>query len=336
VVIALAACARWEALPDEDFTPDPVHEDYPTRDELAAHPPGSSETHGVKVDMSPQSVVRFVALGDAGTAYPAQFDVADAMRDVCAARGCDFAIYMGDNFYNTGVEAVDDPQFDEKFEVPYAEIGFPFWTVTGNHDYGGNGAGYEFWKGQLYIDYAALSDRWRFPDLYYTVDYGLVDLFGLDTTAMMWGFYEGQQEWLDAAVAASDAEWTIAYGHHPILSNGPHGNVGVYDGYTSPMPIWDGAFVKEFMDSSVCGKIDVYMCGHDHSRQWLEDTCEGTELFVSGAGGKVSYLDGENPTWFEMDTEGFLWVEIEGKTFRGAFYDAFGNLEYERAYTKGD
>ncbi len=333
-MLLLAACGTWERLPDVDFVPAPGTVDYPSADEVVGPPSETGETHGVTVEMPPQEVVRFVALGDAGTAYTAQFMVADAIREVCTERGCDFAVYMGDNFYNTGVEGVDDRQFYDKFEYPYEGITFPFWTALGNHDYGGGGAGYEFWKGQVYVDYALTSEIFRFPDLFYTVDYGTVDLFALDTNAMMWGFFEGQQSWLAGALAASDAPWTVAFGHHPVLSNGPHGNAGVYDGYTSPQPIWDGAYVKEFMDESVCGKVDVYLCGHDHSRQWLEDTCAGTELVVSGAGGKVSYLDGDNPTWFEMDTEGFMWVEIQGNTFRGVFYDQFGTLEYERSYTK--
>ena len=52
--------------------------------------------------------VRFVAIGDAGEGNDAQFAVADVVEQVCTAQGCDFAIYLGDNFYDVGVESVDD------------------------------------------------------------------------------------------------------------------------------------------------------------------------------------------------------------------------------------
>jgi tartrate-resistant acid phosphatase type 5 len=41
-----------------------------------------------------------------------------------------------DNFYDEGVDSLDDEQFQTKFELPYADIDFPFWVVLGNHDYG--------------------------------------------------------------------------------------------------------------------------------------------------------------------------------------------------------
>ena len=46
-----------------------------------------------------------------------------------------------------------------------------------------------------------------------------------------------------------------------------------------------------FMEESVCGKIDVYFCGHDHNRQWFQPTC-GTEFVVSGAAAKNTDLEG--------------------------------------------
>ncbi len=42
--------------------------------------------------------LRFVALGDAGEGNDAQYKVAGAMANLCAEKGCDFAIYLGDNF----------------------------------------------------------------------------------------------------------------------------------------------------------------------------------------------------------------------------------------------
>ena len=323
---ALSVPATRDAVQDP-ATP-PVEE--PEEQTIPADAYGA---RGTTVVMEPLAHVRFVALGDAGEGNAEQYGVANAIERVCSNRGCDFALYLGDNFYDSGVDEVDDIQFETKFELPYANLAFPFWIVLGNHDYGGGGSGYEFWKGNYYIEYSDVSPRWRLPDLFYTVDYGVLDLFGLDTNAILWGFFDDQQAWLDARLAESDAAWTIAFGHHPYLSNGHHGNAGVYDGY-SPSPIWDGANVKQFFDESVCGSVDLYMCGHDHSLQWPETTCGGTELIVSGAGSKTTGLDGENPTWFEADREGFVYLDLTTTEYTATFYDIGGNAIFTRTVTK--
>ncbi len=292
-----------------------------------------ADSGGQDTDEPPAEIVRFVALGDAGEGNTEQYQVADAIAVVCARDGCDFALYLGDNFYDTGVAAVDDAQFDEKFELPYAELDFPFYPVLGNHDYGGEGIGWELWKGSIYVDYSVYSDKWTMPDLYYDHTHAHATFLGLDTTQVFWGFGDAQELWMrDQVAAAAGSTWVIAYGHHPYLSNGPHGNAGEYEGLDW-VPIVNGAAVEDFVDSAVCGDVDVYINGHDHSMQWPEGTC-GTEFIVSGAGAKTTELEGSNPTWFESDLEGFLWVELRDRTFTGVFYDLNGTELYRRSFTK--
>ena len=136
--------------------------------------------------------------GDAGAANDTQYAVAAAMETVCAARGCDFAVYLGDNFYEDGVESADDDLFQTAFELPYAGLDFPFYVVLGNHDYGGNGLGYEVWKPDFEVAYAETSDKFVLPDNYYSFTEGPADFFGLDTNAIVWGAGDDQATWLDA------------------------------------------------------------------------------------------------------------------------------------------
>lgn len=291
-----------------------------------------------------EPVLRFVALGDGGEGNPRQYAVGAAMGTVCAAKGgCEFALYLGDNIYNSGVDGVDDTQFLTKFEQPYAELPFIFYVVLGNHDYGGGGAGYEVWKAQHQIDYSAVSTRWNMPDRYYQfatpADAGPpgvvpVHFFGLDTNAIMYTGDSTQKAWLNGATSASTATWKIGFGHHPYVSNGKHGNAGEYEGIPN-IPIVSGGNVKNFMDDAVCNKLDIYLSGHDHNRQWLEPTC-GTEFIVSGTAAKMTDLEGRGtPTFFENDTTGgFLLAEITGNTFVGTFYDEQGNVEFTRTVTK--
>ena len=275
-------------------------------------------------------VVRYAAFGDSGKGNQGQLDVAAAVAAKCAADGCDFVQLLGDNIYDSGVTSVDDPQWQTKFEQPYAGVDLPFWVVLGNHDYGGNGAGTEPGKGQFEVDYTAVSTKWKLPSAYYQRTDQHVAFFGLDTNPAMFYLAGQQQTDVTGWIASSPSTWKIAFGHHPYLSNGPHGNAGSYDG----VPFLGGG-VKDLLDAAVCGAADVYISGHDHRRQWLVDTCGGsTELIVSGGGAAVTDLGGSNPAHFEAATLGFLYVRIDGNTFTGEFIDTAGNVEFTRTLTK--
>ena len=119
-------------------------------------------------------------------------------------------------------------------------------------------------------------------------------------------------------------------------------SVSNYD--NSPLPITDGAGVKSFLDARVCGKADVYLCGHDHNDQWLTQRCgvssgnPGTELIVAGAGASSTTLktsgSGFNANYFQTEELGFLYVEIVNRTFTGTFVGTDGGVQFTRSFTK--
>ncbi len=281
--------------------------------------------------------VRFVAMGDGGEGNAAQYQVADAVGTVCAQRGCEFVLYLGDNFYDDGVTSVTDPQFQTKFEQPYANLELPFHVVTGNHDFGE--IPLQFWRTNYQIEYSDHSDKWSLPDNFYSFQSGDADFFALDTNIVMLGlpWREDPAIWMDDALAASTGSWRVAYGHHPYLSNGQHGNAGNYEGVSwEPTGLVNGENVQGFMEDHVCGQVDLYLCGHDHNRQWLVPTC-GTEFVVVGSASKTTDLVGRdnNPTIWEDDTrEGFAWIELDGDTMTIAFYDLNGQLDHEGSVTR--
>jgi hypothetical protein len=305
---------------------------------------GTDGTDGTEPE-PPADIVRFVAMGDGGEGNADQYAVASAVAAVCAAKvstetdgeraGCDFVLYLGDNFYDSGVDSVDDDQFQDKFELPYADLDLPFYVVLGNHDYGSTSL--EFWKSDFEVQYSDRSDKWNLPSEYYTFTDTHAQFFGLDTNALMleslWGD-SGQAAWMRDELAVSTTTWRIAFGHHPYVSNGQHGNAGEYEGYDW-LPIANGATVKSFMDASLCGQVDLYLAGHDHNRQWLEPSC-GTEFIVSGAAAKTTDLEGRgSATLFEDDTrEGFVWIELRDDVLLGEFYDKIGDLDYTREIVK--
>lgn len=314
--------------------------------------PGSEDTN----EPTPEPVVRFVALGDGGEGNDTQFAVADVMLQVCNAKsdsygdGCDFALYLGDNFYDEGVEDVFDSQFLTKFEDPYAYLDFPFYIALGNHDYGGCafgscGAGWEFEKSEAQVLYTNYSDKWILPSEYYHFSHAHADFFALDTNALMWDpwFSTGEEQypWFVQADASTTGTWKIAFGHHPYLSNGQHGNAGYYEGldwlewlgFLTDVPLGTG--VKDFMDANLCNNVDLYFAGHDHNRQWLEPAC-GMELIVSGAAAKTTDLVGRgNETYFEDDQlAGFVWIELRGECLIGEFYTRNGDMDHSQQFCK--
>lgn len=308
--------------------------------------------------------VRFAVLGDFGTGSSPQYRVAEALKAVCAARGCDFVLGTGDNIYPRGVSSVDDPQFDSAFERPYRGLNRPFFMVLGNHDNNGllgSGDGGYNAHGELEIDYGKRdgrpSEMWVSPARYYQFKAPLpaqrgagwlgrnrrplAQFLAIDTTPLtsapdpvpryhLQRYAARQGAWLDSALNTSRPPWRIAFGHHPYLSNGEHGDAGNYERIADDLPAlreryprFDDLFLgriagkhfKRFFDEHLCGEVDFYLSGHDHNLQWLKPVarCEGTHFIVSGAGAKTTELrwNGENPSYWQRGRTGFFWFELE-------------------------
>lgn len=332
--LTLIACGSDDGSPDKDTQSATVPGDPPGSSGGGSS--GSSGSSGGVDSGTPvtpaSTAVRFIAMGDTGTGSNDQIKIGNTIAAKCKASGCDFVTLLGDNLYDTGASSVDDPVWQEKFEVPYAAVTQDFYAVLGNHDYGAGGAGTDFAKGKNEIDYTKKSTKWKMPAAYYHFTKGNVELFALDTNMALFSQAGQQKTDVTAWLAASKAEWKIALGHHPYKSNGPHGNAGSYD--SIPIPPVNGKAVKTFLDDVICGETDVYFSGHDHSQQWLNESCKGTELAVSGAGAKTTELKGNNATLFQSLELGFLYIVIDGKKLTAEFIDENGKVEFTHTITK--
>ncbi|MTE11865.1 metallophosphoesterase [Nocardia aurantiaca] len=250
--------------------------------------------------------LRVLVTGDAGTGARPQWQVADAMRELHAREPFSCALGLGDNVYEQGPWSDDDAQFAAKFEDPNHDLDFPWLMVQGNHDNSSILPGDGGWllRGDHEVAYHARSARWFMPSRYYSVrvprEQPVVEFFVLDLNPIAaylpplfqpyWAadgqFMAEQAAWLDRAIDESPATWKIACTHHPYLNNGPHGNVGEYEG-SSIEPI-DGRHVKDFFEAHVLGRCQFLLSGHDHSLQVLEPNaaCKGTRQIISGAAAK--------------------------------------------------
>ena len=307
-------------------------------DETPTPEPTETETPSV----TPTPVVdlhefRFVALGDTGKGYDQQYPVAAAISQKCLEDGCDFGLLLGDNFYDSGVTSATDEQFYDKFEHPYGTFAFPFYVTLGNHDYGGDGAGYEFDKGLHQVQYAQSHPQFILPAEYYTFKEASASFLGLGTNLIFWDNADAmnvQGDFFSTVLDGSEEPWKIACGHHPYLSNGKHGNAGVYDSVPEWVPIAHGKNVKDFFEDNLCGRIDLYISGHDHSRQVLPGnaTCDAT-FVVSGAGATGTEIIGSGPNLFQKDTTGFTYFIVNDEKIVIQMIDAAGVLEFEHTMT---
>lgn len=216
--------------------------------------------------------LEFMAVGDAGGCDSGQRLVADSMKEFALHNPVQFVLYLGDNFYESGVNSVDDPMFQTCFEDIYDRtvLNIPFYVIAGNHDY----------RGDVYaqVAYSERSERWKMPALYYTftVRYSETDtiqFFALDTDPMVNGEdVTAQLTWLEDELDRSTARWKVVFGHHPVYSNGLHGN----------SPELADTILPLFENYGV----SVYISGHEHNLQILKPV-NGLFQVISGSGAKV-------------------------------------------------
>ncbi len=351
--------------PSPDVLADVVQYDSESKDSF--EPDASQLVDGGQMEdtASVEPVVTFAAFGDSGKGNEGQKEVADAVVAKCVKDGCDFIMLLGDNIYNSGVESVNDPQWQEKFEIPYKDLNVVFKPALGNHDNGGltlgiggppidlagedGGTGMEFWRGDIQIAYSDVSPKWDMPARFYDYTMGSAHFFALDTNSMMFDQHAEQADEMVGLITKSTATWKIAYGHHNYISNGKHGNAGNYD-----LPDWlnwvpgilgdlgeiiSGKGVKAGIETIVCDTdVDLYIAGHDHNRQWFatgQEGCSGPEFIVSGASATKTKFKGDQTNLFEDDKKlGFLWVRIQGSKLRAEFVDTNGNVDFVRELEK--
>jgi tartrate-resistant acid phosphatase type 5 len=257
-----------------------------------------------------------LVFGDGGSGNAKQRRVAAAMAQACAEAGCDAALVLGDLIYPRGVQSLDDGKFSTHFEQPYAVLGpFPFWMAPGNHDHRGSV------EAQVAYARSGRSERWRMPAAHFAVE-GLpswLHVYSLDT--------EPIDEERAGTVQADEARaalcgrpgWRLLMGHHPVYSNGLHG---------------DNEAIERYL-ADVIRDCDVhaYFAGHDHHQEHIAAPL--FEQFVQGAATKLRRVRAHRHPRAEQLTQhfarsvlGFAIVELTERTMEVRFFDATdGNAE---------
>ncbi len=241
-----------------------------------------------------QAAHHVLMFGDWGRekVYDGQRSVANAMAQYAAQNHIktDAIFMLGDAWYGPLDGGVDSARFKDQFESMYPASVFPgpAYSIMGNHDY--QRMPQDVNKRDTELAYSARGNtRWTQPALWYSFNLPHMRVIALDSNVYhpikegnTVDFTLTQQEqaqqlaWFEAELAKpTKAPFTVVMGHHPIYSDGPHGD------HKTLIAEWEPLLRKH--------NVPLYLAGHDHDLQHLEFEGHPTSFVCSGAGGADLY-----------------------------------------------
>jgi len=284
----------------------------------SAAPWGAAAQPAATDAVSPQ--VDLLAVGDWEYREGNAPTTARAMADYAAGRDHPFqaVLLLGDN-YHVHLKEGKEPQLRTVFEATYdpKRLSFPFYAILGNHDCESNNTRIEMAYAKEHSD-----SRWRMPARWYRVDLPakapLVTVLMLDSnkSEMSSKEWRAQRQWIEHELAGPRAPWTVCGGHHPLFSNGTHG-----DG-SRLQKEW-GTILKKY-------GVDFYLCGHDHVLEHLEIDGWPTSFLVVGGGGGRLRADAKGDHGpFSRSSLGFAHLAFDRRQVSVRIVDERGKTVHE-------
>ena len=275
---------------------------------------------GVRSLAAPGNDARhLIVVGDWGYDEPkAQISVSRAMGAYTQQHSLhpEALLLLGDNWYGELPGGVDCPRWKTNFEDAYPTSIFPgpAYAIPGNHDY------QIMPESKLAAELAYArrpGTRWTMPSLWYRVELPatnpIITLIALDSNVGYPGHSvklpnfiltdaqrTEQLAWLEAELSKPlNTPFLVVMGHHPIYSDGPHGDHPVL------IRDWEPLLRKH--------KAHLYLAGHDHDLQHLEFDGHPTSFFLSGGGGADLYrlkIQSNERGPFAQKVYGFSHIEM--------------------------
>jgi tartrate-resistant acid phosphatase type 5 len=242
-------------------------------------------------------------------------------------------LMLGDNWYGELEGGTQSPRWKTQFEDMYPKDIFdcPVYAIAGNHDY-------QRWpdsKVDAELAYArAGKTRWTMPAKWYSFEFPakhpVMTVIALDSNMP---YADGssskgrdftltpqeqaeQLAWLKTELARPrKTPFTVVMGHHPVYSNGPHGDHQVLIRDWEPL-------LREH-------KVQLYLAGHDHDLQHLEFEGHPTSFVLSGGGGADLYdlkVDPANRGPFAQKVYGFSHLSLTHQKLTLRHLDSDGKI----------
>ncbi len=273
--------------------------------------------------------------------HAAQAAVARGMRQYVSHQplNTQALLFLGDNWYGELAGGAQSPRWQTQFEAMYPAEAFdcPAYAILGNHDY-------QNWPGNKVdaeLEYArTVKTRWTMPARWYSFEFPrhspLITVLALDSNMP---FPDGsssrgrdftltpqqqaeQLTWLETELKRPrTTPYLVVMGHHPVYSDGPHGDHPVL------IRDWDPLFRRY--------KVDLYLAGHDHDLQHLEFEGHPTSFFLSGGGGADLYdlkVDPSKRGPYAQKVYGFSHLSVTPQQMTLRHLDSNGRVLY--AFTR--
>ncbi|MEM9692104.1 MAG: metallophosphoesterase [Myxococcota bacterium] len=285
--------------------------------------------------------IRFAAVGDFGLDIPAQRVAAANMRRRCDGR-CDFTLLLGDNLYWSGISEKEAEADTNRLACLIRRYPGPKYAVLGNHDYHPVFPDAARSERQLAF-FAEAGDDVRGAFHFYTFNAGNHAFWAIDSNLLVRAVALDENVEVRAFGASAEREvagWKIGFGHHPLISNGYHGNAGRFR-ESDRFALWSGKALRRFFLEHFAGRLDLYLSGHEHSLQFHAPVFgTKTAVVVSGSGGKCTprASDPKNlsPDGLRYEHYGYGFAIVDaGPRLEVRYYDLAGNLLWGASRGRG-
>ncbi len=302
--------------------------------------------------------MRIWVLGDPGTGTGQQQAVRDAFYTYTGTQDPDFWLMLGDNAYSSGT----DTEFQLKLFNQYPTMlrKRSLWLTLGNHD--GGSADSATQTGPYYDNFTLpkSGEAGGVPsgtEAYYSFDYGNIHFICLDSYETDRSPTGAMMTWMQTDLAATSADWTIAFWHHPPYSKGSHNSDT------------EGALIdmrQNFLPVLESYGVDLVLAGHSHSyeRSYLLDghygssstltpsmildggdgRTDGTGAYtkhglgpmphlgavyaVPGSSGQTSGGSLNHPAMFvSLNVLGSMVLDVDGDRLDAAFVNSLGDVQ---------
>ena len=280
----------------------------------------------------PSNALNFMVANDMGRrGVSEQKNIATLMGKEAEFNMINFIAVAGDPIHDDGVKSTEDSEWKDKFENIYTAtslINTPWYVVSGNHEYHGSV--------QAILDYSKLSDRWKAPARYYSIEKSIGEngnkcLFVFIDTAPLIDKYrsgseysdagkqniEKQLKWIDSTLVSSKDRWKIVIGHHPVYADTDKAETERTD-----MQKRLGTILEN-------RKADVYICGHIHNFQHLKPEGKTVNYIVNSSASQSRKVNKTDGTLFCNPNPGFTVCSVTQENFTFSFIDHKGETIYK-------